>query len=189
MNKALLTSTILALSVITTMTTSSAYADDIKSATGFTIQSTRFKEGDKINPKHFWNQFGCSGDNARPELSWSGAPKDTKSFAITYYDKDAPTGSGFWHWVAYDIPVSTSKIIPTEIPKGTIEANTDIGKPGFFAPCPPSGRVHTYTFTLHAMSTDKLNVPEGASGAIARFFIENNTIAKATISATAGPRK
>lgn len=188
MKKSLFTSTFFAVSMTAVMVAPNTYADSSNQAKNFTIESTRFKEGDKIDPKHFWNQFGCSGDNARPELSWSGAPEDTKSFAITYYDKDAPTGSGFWHWVAYDIPVNTSKIIPTEVPAGTIEANTDMDKLGFFAPCPPPGRVHTYTFTLHAMSTEKLKVPEGTSGAVARFYIENNTIAKTTISATAGPR-
>lgn len=86
-----------------------------------------------------------------PNLAWMNVPKDTKSFAVTFYDKDAPTGSGFWHWVAYDIPADT-KGLPGGVnggtlPEGTVEGNTDLGKPGFFEPCPPVGRKHNYVYT------------------------------------------
>ncbi|MCB4743970.1 MAG: YbhB/YbcL family Raf kinase inhibitor-like protein [Sulfurovum sp.] len=155
----------------------------------FKLSSTTIKDGGKVDPQHYWNQFGCSGDNTRPELRWEGVPKDAKSLAITFYDKDAPTGSGFWHWIAYDIPVNTTKLDSASLPEGTKEGKTDMDKAGFFAPCPPPGRIHTYTFTLHAMDVDKLDVPKGVSGAVTRFYIENHTIDKATLSATAGPRK
>ncbi len=155
----------------------------------FKLSSNMIKDGDKVDPKHYWNQFGCSGDNIRPELEWDGIPDGTKSLAITFYDKDAPTGSGFWHWIAYDIPVTATHLDSSTLPKGTKEAKTDMDKPGFFAPCPPPGRIHTYTFTLHAMDVDKLDIPAGVSGAVSRFYIENHTIDKATLSVTAGPRK
>ena len=155
----------------------------------FKLSSTGIADGGKVDPKHYWNNFGCSGDNARPELRWEGVPKDAKSLAITFYDKDAPTGSGFWHWVAYDIPVATRHLEGTTLPEGTKEANTDMDKPGFFAPCPPAGRIHTYTFTLHAMDVEKLDVPKGVSGAVSRFYIENHTIDRTTLNVIAGPRK
>jgi len=163
--------------------------NNLQANSSFKLTSTDVENNGKIDPKHYWNNFGCTGDNARPELIWSGVPKDAKSFAITFYDKDAPTGSGFWHWVAYDIPVNTTKLDATSLPKGTIEANTDMDKPGFFAPCPPSGRTHTYTFTLHALDVEKLELPKGASGAVSRFYIENHSIDRTTLSVTAGPRK
>ncbi|MCB4746956.1 MAG: YbhB/YbcL family Raf kinase inhibitor-like protein [Sulfurovum sp.] len=109
----------------------------------FKLSSTTIKDGGKVDPQHYWNQFGCSGDNARPELRWEGVPKDAKSLAITFYDKDAPTGSGFWHWVAYDIPVNTTKLDSISLPEGAKEGKTDMDKPDFFAPCPPPGRIHT----------------------------------------------
>ncbi|WP_415405788.1 YbhB/YbcL family Raf kinase inhibitor-like protein [Sulfurovum sp. CS9] len=155
----------------------------------FTLSSTDIINGGQIDPKNYWNQFGCSGDNARPELRWEGVPKDAKSLAITFYDKDAPTGSGFWHWVAYDIPVGTQKLDAISLPTGTKEGKTDMDTEGFFAPCPPPGRIHTYMFTVHAMDVEKLEVPKNASGAVTRFFIENHTIDRTTLSATAGPRK
>jgi len=90
------------------------------------------------------NVFGCEGGNISPSLSWSGAPADTKSFAITVYDPDAPTGSGFWHWVVFNIPSSTTSI-PKDagnekkklMPKGVIQSRTDFGTDGYGGPCPP----------------------------------------------------
>ena len=155
----------------------------------FKLTSPVITDGGKVDPKHYWNQFGCSGDNLRPELRWEGVPKDAKSLAITFYDKDAPTSSGFWHWVAYDIPLTATHIDAKTLPTGTKEGKTDMDTTGFFAPCPPLGRLHTYTFTLHALDVKKLDVPKGVSGAVTRFYIENHTLDKATLSVTAGPRK
>lgn len=108
---------------------------------------------------------------------------------MTFYDKDAPTGSGFWHWTVYNISVNTSSINPDFLPQGAEDANTDIGKPGYFGPCPPVGRTHNYVFTLHALDVEKLTPPTGATSALVRFFINQHTIAKTTLSVVAGPRK
>jgi Raf kinase inhibitor-like YbhB/YbcL family protein len=154
--------------------------------------------GKEFAADQYWNTFGCSGKNLSPDLSWSGAPAGTKSFAITLYDKDAPTGSGFWHWVAYNVPAKVNKIeagamSSAKLPAGVIEGNTDLGKPGYFGPCPPVvdgvGRKHTYEFTVYALKTEKLDIPAGASPAFIGFNLWQNTLAKATLQASAGPRK
>ena len=79
-------------------------------AAGFSVSSNAIKAGQAIAAEHYWNNFGCSGGNVMPDLKWANTPVGTKSFAITFYDKDAPTGSGFWHWVAYDIPAETQQL-------------------------------------------------------------------------------
>ncbi|SFV87307.1 UPF0098 protein ybcL precursor [hydrothermal vent metagenome] len=155
----------------------------------FKLSSNTVKEGGDITADQYWNNFGCTGKNRRPDLSWTGVPKNTRSLAISFYDKDAPTGSGFWHWTAYNIPVNVGNINPNSLPQGAVEANTDMGKPGYFGPCPPVGRTHNYVFTLHALDTEKLTPPTGATSALVRFFINQHTIAKATLSVIAGPRK
>lgn len=142
----------------------------------------------------YWNTFGCSGKNESPDLTWRNPPAGTKSFAITFYDKDAPTGSGFWHWLVYNVPANVNRLdagamSQAKLPDGAVEANTDLGKPGYFGPCPPIGRKHTYTFTVYALKTEKLDIPAGATAAFVGFNLWQHTIAKATLTATAGPRK
>lgn len=159
----------------------------------FKLESTALKSGETIRAEHYWNNFGCTGGNVMPELHWTNAPTGTQSFAVTFYDKDAPTGSGFWHWVAYDIPATTTSLAGgvngTTLPVGAVESNTDLGKPGFFGPCPPVGRKHHYVYTLHALKVAKLPVDLGASPALVGFMLWQNTIEKTTFKVTAGPRK
>lgn len=157
-------------------------------AQDFTVTSPDVAEGSTISDAQYWNNFGCTGENARPALAWTGAPKGTKSFAVTLYDKDAPTGSGFWHWVAYNIPADATGIAGDALPAGTVEGNTDVGVPGFAGPCPPVGRTHDYVYTVHALGTDHLEVPEGATAALTGFFLYQNTLATATLGVIAGPR-
>ncbi|KJZ22688.1 YbhB/YbcL family Raf kinase inhibitor-like protein [Tritonibacter mobilis] len=154
----------------------------------FRVTSPDLTADQPISAAQFWNNFGCTGENLRPALNWVDAPQEAKSFAVTFYDQDAPTGSGFWHWVAYDIPADVTGIAADALPEGTIEGNTDLGQPGFFGPCPPIGRQHSYTFTVHALDTDHLEAPEGATAALTGFFIYQHSIAQATVSVLAGPR-
>jgi Raf kinase inhibitor-like YbhB/YbcL family protein len=162
-------------------------------ANSFELQSNAIKQGAGIAPEHYANAFGCTGGNVMPDLSWTNAPAGTKSFAVTFYDKDAQTGSGCWHWVAYDIPVSTTSLpggaTGGTLPGGIVEGNTDMSKPGFIGPCPPPGRKHDYVYTVHALKVDKLPVDKGASSALIGVFLYQNTLAKATLRVTAGPRK
>ncbi len=175
-----------AKSLVTTaaivLTASSALAD-----AGFVLSSPDLEAGQVIPADYYWNNFGCKGQNLRPELIWSGAPEGTKSYAVTFYDKDAPTGSGFWHWSIHDIPAEASGL-NADLPETAIENNTDLNQPGFFGPCPPVGRTHTYTYTVYALSTETLELPKNASAALAGFFYNKNALATATFDVIAGPR-
>ncbi|HUJ26919.1 MAG TPA: YbhB/YbcL family Raf kinase inhibitor-like protein [Myxococcales bacterium] len=159
-----------------------ATAADKAPAAKFTLSSTSFKNGGTIPDKYVFNSFGCSGGNTSPELSWKGAPEGTKSFVLMVHDPDAPTGSGWWHWVVYNIPADT-KEIPEGGPVPGVEGNTDFGKPGWGGPCPPPGSgKHHYHFTLFALKTDKIDVPQGASAAMVGFMAHGNMLGKAKLT-------
>jgi Raf kinase inhibitor-like YbhB/YbcL family protein len=136
-----------------------------------------------------FNGFGCSGDNQSPQLSWKNSPEGTKSFAITVYDPDAPTGSGFWHWVVFDIPANGNELVTNAgnvklnlAPAGAIQSITDYGFKGFGGPCPPEGHgIHEYIITAYALKTDKLGLNENTNPAIVGFNLWNQTLAKASI--------
>ncbi len=136
-----------------------------------------------------FNGFGCTGSNLSPQLSWVNPPEGTKSFAITMYDPDAPTGSGWWHWVVFDIPVNT-KELPTGagnpklnlIPSEIIQSITDYGTIGYGGPCPPEDHgLHQYIITVYALKTEKLGLTSTTSPAVVGYYLWNNTIAKASI--------
>ena len=180
--------TILALAVLT-------FAAPALAAGKLTLASAEVKPGGKLTEKQVFNGFGCSGQNVSPELSWKNAPKGTKSFVLTFYDPDAPTGSGWWHWVVYDIP-ATAKELPegagsgkAALPEGAKQGRTDFGAPGFGGPCPPPGKPHRYVFTLYALKTDKLDVPADASPALIGFMTRTNALANAKLTATYGRKK
>jgi len=124
--------------------------------------------------------------NASPHLKWSGAPEGTKSYAVTCYDPDAPTGSGFWHWTVANIPADVSELpAGGPVPTGAVEGRTDFGAPGFGGAAPPPGHgPHRYIFTVFAVDTDKLDVTPDNSGAVFGFNLHFHTLAKATITAT-----
>ncbi len=139
-----------------------------------------------------FNSMGCAGRNVSPELRWSGAPAGTKSFAVTMYDPDAPTGSGWWHWVVYNIP-ATAAGLPSGagggrgMPAGAVQGNTDFGTAGYGGACPPKGdKPHRYVFTLYALKIPKVNVPATASPAMIGFNLHANSIAKAMFTARYG---
>lgn len=164
-----------------------------KAASSFKLTSAELKQGKAMSNAQVFNSFGCSGDNVSPSLEWSGAPKETKSFAVTAYDPDAPTGSGWWHWVVYNIPANVTKLDagagstkPDALPQGAQQGNTDFGKPGYGGPCPPPGKPHHYIFTVYALKTDKLDIPQGATAAFVGFNIHGNMLGKATLTATYG---
>ena len=139
--------------------------------------------------------FGCSGKNQSPQLSWANAPEGTKSFAVTMYDPDAPTGSGFWHWVVQNIPANVTELVTNAgnpalnlAPKGAIQSLTDYGASGYGGPCPPEGHgLHQYIITVHALKADKLGLeqmgmdPAKTNPAIVGYFLWMNTLAKASI--------
>jgi Raf kinase inhibitor-like YbhB/YbcL family protein len=160
----------------------------------FTVSSPDFTDGGTIANAQVYKGFGCTGDNTSPELDWSGAPAGTKSFAVTDYDPDAPTGSGWWHWVIVNIPASVTKLPKNAgstsaklAPKMSLQIRTDFGTPGYGGPCPPKGdAAHHYIFTVYALDTDKLPVKADASAAFVGFNLHFHTLAKATMTGTYG---
>lgn len=135
--------------------------------------------------------FGCSGKNISPALKWNHAPKDTKSFAVTMYDPDAPTGSGWWHWVVFNIPADVTALKANSgniskglMPTGAVQSITDFGSAGFGGSCPPKGsKPHQYIFTVHALSIDNLKLSKNSSPALVGYMLNANIIAKASIIA------
>lgn len=160
----------------------------------FRLSSPDFQEGGTLKLEQVFNSFGCTGNNVSPELNWVEVPEGTKSFALTVFDPDAPTGSGWWHWVIFNIPASVNKLSKGAgdpkgnlAPAGSVQSRTDFGAPGYGGPCPPQGdKPHRYIFTLFALKTDKLDIPVDASAAMVGFNLFFNTLAKATITATFG---
>jgi Raf kinase inhibitor-like YbhB/YbcL family protein len=165
----------------------------------FKLTSQSFRDGDYLDHKHILSKefgFGCAGGNQSPQLSWSGAPEGTKSFAITCFDPDAPTGSGFWHWVVFNIPASTTSIpvgagdVKKKLmPKGAIQSRTDFGTDGYGGPCPPQGdKPHHYIFTVYAVDEDKLQFAKdhNVSAAVVGFELHFHSKAKASLTATYG---
>ncbi|CAN7256579.1 YbhB/YbcL family Raf kinase inhibitor-like protein [Brevundimonas sp. LjRoot202] len=133
-------------------------------------------------------QVKAKGDTS-PHLQWSGAPEGTKSYAVTCYDPDAPTGSGFWHWTVANIPADVTQLragaSPDGLPPGAVEGRTDYGEPGFGGAAPPPGHgPHRYIFTVFAVDTDKLDVTPDNSGAVFGFNLHFHTLAKASITAS-----
>jgi Raf kinase inhibitor-like YbhB/YbcL family protein len=159
------------------------------SASAFELRSTDVSEGKMLSGAHVYSGFGCSGENLSPALSWTRAPAGTKSFALTVYDPDAPTGSGWWHWIVYDMPPATTSLArgighTSALPEGAIEARNDFGARSFGGACPPVGdKPHRYVFTIHALKVGKLDVPLDASAALVGFMINANQIGKASITA------
>lgn len=158
------------------------------SAQDFELTSTSLSEGQQLSLSLVFKGFGCEGGNRSPQLAWSGAPAGTKSFAVTAYDPDAPTGSGWWHWNVVNIPASIVSLQEgasgqETMPKAAQELTNDYGAKGFGGACPPPGEVHRYVFTVHALSTERLDLPENSSNALAGYMIGANTLAKAHITA------
>ena len=163
-----------------------ALAFGVTSAHALSLSSPDIKPGATIADEQAFNSFGCSGKNISPALNWSGAPKGTKSFALMVYDPDAPTGSGFWHWVVFNIspdtmglPKNAGDLKGDAAPKGAVQSRTDFGTPGYGGPCPPKGdKPHHYHFILFAVDTDKLDADENASAAFVGFNLHFHTLAK-----------
>lgn len=153
----------------------------------FTLKSSNL--GGNATSVEEFNGFGCTGDNLSPQLSWSNPPEGTKSFAITMYDPDAPTGSGWWHWVVFDIPSDINELVAGAgdvsrnlMPKTAVQSITNYGLPGYGGPCPPENHgIHQYVITVHALKVDKLGLDADTNPAIVGYYIWNNTLAKASI--------
>ena len=157
------------------------------SAGEFTLKAPEMQG--QLTIAQVFNGFGCAGKNISPLLKWSDAPKGTKSFAVTVYDPDAPTGSGWWHWVIFNIPADVNELREDAgsigknlAPKGSVQSITDFGKPGFGGACPPAGdKPHRYIFTVYALDTAKLDLDEKTPPAMVGFFLNQHAVAKASV--------
>ena len=152
----------------------------------FNLKSSSFSG--QATQKMFLNGFGCQGDNISPQLCWEHPPTSTQSFAITIHDQNAPTDSGFWHWIVIDIPSSIHCLEEnisgelTKISPHIIETKTDFGSLGYSGPCPPLGdNAHRYVLTVYALKVEKLGLSSDATPAIVSFYLNNNAIEKSSL--------
>jgi len=177
----------------TTLLAAAPAAQETGAMPKFTLTSTDFTEGGTLANSQVFNEFGCKGANVSPALAWSGAPAGTQSFALLMHDPDAPTGSGWWHWVVYNIPPGTGSLAagagdPKKglMPKGAVQGRTDYGSVGYDGPCPPPGKPHHYNFRLYALKVPKLEVPEGASAALIGFNVRAQALGEAQLTGMYG---
>jgi Raf kinase inhibitor-like YbhB/YbcL family protein len=163
----------------------SLFCFGLASAQTFTLKSNDV--GGQATQKQFANTFGCQGENISPQLSWENAPAGTQAFAVTIYDKDAPTGSGFWHWTIFNIPADVKElkagagdVSKMLAPKEAIQVNNDAGMPGYVGPCPPPGAPHQYLVTVYALK-NKLALDKTAGPPYVGFMLNGSMLAKASI--------
>ena len=157
----------------------------------FQLTSKSLEEGGRMPEANVYNGMGYSGGNQSPELAWEGEPDGTRSFVLTVYDPDAPTGSGFWHWVVVNIPASVHELPAgagsgKSLPSGALQTRTDMGTPGYVGAAPPPGPAHRYIFTIHALKVEKLDANPDMSAAMVGFLTHFNSLGKATLTVTYG---
>ena len=157
----------------------------------FKLTSPTIKSGATLTEEQVFEGFGCTGKNQSPALKWTPGPTGTKSYAITVYDPDAPTGSGWWHWVVYNIPATVTELAPGAgdasgklLPPEVLQGRTDYGTHAFGGACPPKGdKPHRYIFTVYSLKIEKIDAPAEASPALIGFMIHATTLGKASFTA------
>jgi Raf kinase inhibitor-like YbhB/YbcL family protein len=158
----------------------------------FELTSEDFADGDPFKTAQASGVMGAGGHDTSPQLSWSGFPAETKSFAVTNLDPDAPTGSGFWHWAVFNIPASTTSLVAgagddggTGLPAGAITLRNDAGMANYVGAAPPPGHgVHRYFTAVHALGVESLDIGPDATPAYLGFNLFMHSIARAVIVAT-----
>lgn len=154
----------------------------------FRLYSNDLQDGAAMPEEQVFNGMGYQGENLSPHLAWSGAPAGSKSFVVTLFDPDAPTGSGWWHWVVANIPADVSEL-PTGagsgrpgLPAGALQTRTDFGKAGYGGAAPPQGESHRYQFTVHALDVEHIEVDADASGAMVGFNVHFHSLGSASLT-------
>ncbi|MCI4004600.1 YbhB/YbcL family Raf kinase inhibitor-like protein [Dickeya dianthicola] len=172
---------VLAFSIALAIAPLASHAQD------FRLVSSDVQHGVQVKDEYVLKGSGCSGKNISPALSWSGEPTGTKSFAITMFDPDAPTGSGWWHWTLVNIPKDVHHLEAdagnpdgTKTPAGAVQGRTDFGGPGYGGPCPPTG-THHYHFKVWAVTVEKLPIDVNSSGAMVGYMLNMNNIGVADL--------
>ncbi|MEU6022662.1 YbhB/YbcL family Raf kinase inhibitor-like protein [Micromonospora sp. NPDC047134] len=152
----------------------------------FTLTSQDVQNGEPMDAAHAHGSTG--GGNVSPQLAWSGFPAETKGFAVTCFDPDAPTGSGFWHWVVVNLPAEVTELprgATSEDLRGGFTVRNDYGEQGFGGAAPPPGdRPHRYVFAVHALDVERLDLTPDATPAYVGFNLTFHTLARATIRPT-----
>ena len=162
------------------------------SALALEMTSPDIRQGEPMQQKQVFDGFGCSGENLSPELTWRDVPEGTKSFALMVHDPDAPTGSGWWHWVVFNIPADVRALprgagtdgSPLMV-DGAVQGRTEFGTAGYGGPCPPIGHgPHRYQFTLFALGVESLPLDASASAAMVGFIVRQNALGSVEIEAS-----
>lgn len=156
----------------------------------FRLTSESVSDGQPLSNDQVSGIMGAGGSDVSPQLSWSGFPAETRSFAVTMYDPDAPTASGFWHWAVADLPVTVTELAAgagdgSELPGGAVTLANDAGLKRYIGAAPPAGHgPHRYYIAVHALGVDKLDLPDGATPAYLGFNLFGQAIARAVIHGT-----
>ncbi len=167
--------------------------DPLPSVPSFTLTSTDVRDGERFPAAQMSGLMAAGGSDTSPQLSWSGFPAETRSFAVTMYDPDAPTASGFWHWAVADIPPTVTSL-PTDagndagdaMPAGAVTLANDAGLARFLGAAPPEGHIeHRYFIVVHAVDVESLGLENDARPAVLGFNLFFHTLARATIVPTA----
>ena len=173
---------------LSVITSALCLAAAVSSSFAFDLTSNDLKPNGRLKVAQVANTFGCTGGNLSPQLAWKNPPKGTKSYAITAYDPDAPTGSGWWHWVAWNVPATTTSLpAGAALPEGAVVGRTDAGVPGYMGACPPVGaKPHRYVFKVYALKVEKLELPEDPMPAMVGFMLNANVLGTATLTGKYG---
>ncbi|MBF6339098.1 YbhB/YbcL family Raf kinase inhibitor-like protein [Nocardia abscessus] len=161
-------------------------------AASFTVTSTTVADGGAWSPAQFSSGVP-GGKDVSPQLSWSGAPEGTASYAVTVYDPDAPTGSGFWHWAVADIPATVTELpegagddTGSGLPVGSFQLPNDARAARFLGAAPPPGHgPHRYFVVVHALDVESIGVPADSTPALLGFTMASHTLGRAVLTATA----
>ncbi|WP_327089053.1 YbhB/YbcL family Raf kinase inhibitor-like protein [Nonomuraea sp. NBC_01738] len=159
--------------------------DFLPQVPALTVESDDLRDGERVPEAQVFDDWGMKGGNLSPHLRWSGAPEGTRSYAVTCYDPDAPTGGGFWHWLLFDLPADL-----TELPAGAgapdtklgVHARNDFSTKAYGGAAPPPGHPHRYLFAVHALGVDSLGVDSDTPANVVGFNITANTLARGFIT-------
>ena len=159
-------------------------------AWSFELSSPDVQQGRRLNSAQEYAGYGCDGDNLSPALKWKNAPAGTRSFAVTVFDPDAPTGKGWWHWLVFDIPATLNSLpagigVNADLPAGARQGRNDFGEHAYGGACPPVGNgTHHYVFTVYALKVERLDVSDDASPQRIDAALRGSSLGSAHLTAT-----